>query len=55
MHLETTDVQAVLEMLNEECALGYTPSRKQLEAKKVKVRKWEAHAASLGQVAHKIH
>ena len=51
MPSELDDLMAQIEMLNEECGFGYTPNRSRIEAKKVKVNKFAALSASLGQIA----
>lgn len=50
IHLELDDLMAQIEMLNDECALGYLPNRERIEAKKNKVNQFADLSASLGQV-----
>lgn len=50
IHLELDDLMAIIEMLNEESGLGYTPSRERIEAKKAKVNHFAEYSASLGQM-----
>ena len=49
-HAEIDDLMAAVEMLNEECGFGYTPSRERIEAKKAKVNKFAAYSETLGLV-----
>ena len=51
MHREIDDFMAAVEMLNEECGFGYVPDREKIEAKKLKVNKYAALSAELGQLA----
>lgn len=51
VHQELDDLMAQIEMLNDECALGYVPNRERIEAKKKKVNLFAALSAELGQVA----
>jgi hypothetical protein len=50
MHKELDDLQAMIEILNEECGLGYKPNRKRIKAKKAKVEKYYQYSKLLGQV-----
>lgn len=50
IHLELDDMMAQIEMLNDECALGYFPNRERIEAKKNKVNQFADLSATLGQV-----
>lgn len=50
LHLEIDDLQAVVEMLNDEFNLGYEPSRERIEAKKAKVNKFYAYSQELGLI-----
>lgn len=49
-HHELDDLWAMVEMLNEEFAFGYVPSRERIEAKKVKVQKYLNYSIHLGLV-----
>jgi hypothetical protein len=50
MHLELDDLTAMIEMLNDECGLGYVPNRERIEAKKLKVNKYYEYSKSLGLI-----
>lgn len=50
-HQELDDLLAAVEMLNEECGFGYTPSRERIEAKKTKVKKYLGYSQELGMVS----
>lgn len=50
LHLELDDLMAMIEMLNDECELAYTPNRENIEAKKRKVNKYYAYSDSLGLI-----
>lgn len=50
-HQEIDDLMAIVEMLNDEYGFGYEPSRERRDAKKIKVNKYAAYSAELGQVA----
>lgn len=49
-HLEIDDMQAVIELLNDQHGFGYVPSRERIEAKKAKMSKYLAFSQSLGLV-----
>lgn len=49
-HKELDDLQAMVEMLNDECGLGYVPNRERIEAKKIKVNKYYEYSKQLGLV-----
>jgi hypothetical protein len=48
MHLEIDDLQAMIEMLNDEFNFNYVPDRERIEAKKKKVNKYYEYSKSLG-------
>ena len=50
MHQELDDIQASIEMLNEEFEFCYVPNRERIEAKKLKVNEYAAYAETLGMV-----
>jgi hypothetical protein len=50
LHLELDDLTAMVEMLNEECGLDYTPNRERIEAKKHKVNKYAVYSKHLGML-----
>jgi hypothetical protein len=50
LHKELDDLMAQIEMLNDECGLGYVPNRENIEAKKAKVKKYAELSVSLGRV-----
>ena len=50
LHLELNDVNAIIEMLNDEVYLNYRFDRKTVEAKKEKVNRYGEYAKSLGNV-----
>lgn len=50
IHAELNDLMAVIEMLNTEHGLGFVPSRRAIEEKKEKVRKWAMYAHDCGMV-----
>lgn len=45
---EVNDLLATIELLNEECGLGFTPNRQAIEAKKVKINKYKEISKKLG-------
>jgi hypothetical protein len=47
MHLELDDLQAMIELANENCGLGYVVNRTNVKAKKAKVMKYMAYSESL--------
>lgn len=47
---ELNDVLASIEMLNEECNLGFVPDRNAIENKKTKVKKYRNVSKELGNV-----
>ena len=51
VHQELDDLMAQIEMLNDECGLGYVPNRDRIEAKKSKVNLFAKLSAELGQLA----
>ena len=50
MCLELDDFWAAIEMLNEECGLGYVPNRDRIDAKKNKVNQYADYSKQLGRV-----
>jgi hypothetical protein len=52
MHQELDDIQASIEMLNEEFGFCYVPNRERIEAKKLKVNKYADYAETLGMVSN---
>jgi len=52
MHLELNDLLAIVEMLNDECGLGFEPDKNLISAKKAKVNKFAFYSAELGRVSN---
>ena len=50
LHQELNDLNAIVEMLNDEAGLGYRLDRKEINAKKDKVNKYARYAQLLGNV-----
>ena len=49
-HSELDDLLAIVEMLNEECAFGYTPNEVAIARKKIKVDNYRKISTQLGHV-----
>jgi len=45
---ELNDFMATIELLNEECGLGFTPCREAINAKKEKIKKYREISKQLG-------
>lgn len=50
LFLELNDVLAVIQLLNEECQLGFTPDQDAIERKKLKLKKFRTISKNMGLV-----
>lgn len=50
LYAELNDLNASVEMLNEAGVLHYLPSRKAVDAKKIKVEKWMEYSEKCGKL-----
>lgn len=51
IHLELDDLNAQIEMLNEESGFSYVPNRARMDAKKEKVNRYYEYSKDLAQVS----
>ena len=50
LHGELNDMKAVIQMLNDECGMGYRIDVQGIEKKKAKINKWAAISTEMGFV-----